>query len=62
MARKAECDLVMVFATSEYSAKIFRKLGMTKLREFKWTEEKIGDEARFSNVEFDMAEGYVMKL
>ena len=32
VARMAGCDLVMVWASSPYSAKIFINLGMTKLR------------------------------
>ena len=62
VAKLADCDLTMSWATSMYSAKIFRKLGMTKLREFKWTEEEIEGKPQFTYVEFDMCEGYTMRL
>ena len=63
MAKLAGCDHVSVIATSDYSARIFTKLGMEKMEAWVYKEMKNEEGVKyFDNVEFETISSWAKKL
>ncbi len=59
MSEAAGCDLVVVQTTSDYSARIFDKLGFAKFDELAWKDFVTNGYRPFENVDFATVAVYV---
>ena len=62
MAKKAGCDASVVWASSNYSRKIFVNLGMTTMHRIAWEDLIYDGQVAFKNVDSDCITSHFIKL
>ena len=62
VAKKANCDIATVLASSNYSRKIFNNLGMDTFAKMDWNEMVYEGKVAFKNVDSDFITTHCIKL
>ena len=61
-AQKAECSAAIVMATSDFSRKIFEKLGFDEISSKEWKDIVYDGKQAFENVSAENATAHYLKL
>ena len=62
VAKKADCDAVAVIATSDFTSRIFRKLGMQVIGTKNWQDLHYNGVRPFNQVQSENATAFLLKL